>query len=123
MPLSAEQSSTLLDLCQRNFKYQTPTPVVEHGRIARYNVTIFASDYGALMGIIESAGDFEMPEEDKVALLKQFAEKAKTAGGEYDLKTWSLGELEAALEDTEGVEELAAFRDAVDAEAKKRAAA
>ena len=119
--INRKDQATLVDALLRNWKFQTPTPVVEEGKPLRYVVTIFAEDFRRMLGIATAAGDFVMPPEDKERLVAEFAEKAKTAAGGYDLASWSMGQLEAAYEDTQGVEPLAPFRAAVSAEIKTRA--
>jgi hypothetical protein len=118
--MGRKQERQLCSIILRNFKYQTPTPVVEEGRVTRYNVTIFASDYRRMMGIATSTGGFTMPRDDREALIKQFSEKAKTAGGDYDLSTWSMGELAAAHEDVSDIDELKKFDKAIRSEIEKR---
>ena len=118
--LSRKDQATLTDCVLRNFRYQTPTPVAEEGKPLRYVVAMFAEDYRRMIGIATAAGGFTMPPEDKKRLAIEFAEKAKTGAGGWDLAKWSMGELEAAYEDVKGVEELAAFRTALSGEIKGR---
>jgi len=115
-----KKEAKLVDVLRRNFLYQSPTPVLEDGRIARYNLTMFADDYKKMMGSLSAAGGFVMPPGDRERLIREFSEKARTAAGGYDLANWSRGELAAAYEDVKGIEELSAFFEAVGKEIKSR---
>jgi hypothetical protein len=119
--MGRKQENRLVDIVRRNWLYASPTPVIEDGIVTRYNLTIFASDYRSMMAIATAAGGFVMPRADRDELAKQFAAKARTAGGEYDLSKWNIGELAAAHDDIKGLGELADFDKAIGEEIKRRA--
>jgi hypothetical protein len=113
--------SALLDILGRNLIYQTPTPVIEEGKTVRYNVTMHASDYERMMGIVTASNAVVVTKADRLELMRQFAAKARGADGAHDLTAWSLGEVKEALEDTlEFPEELAGFRAALIADLRRR---
>lgn len=120
--MNRENEARLIDILARNFQYQSPTPVIEGGKVVRYNLAMFADDYKRMMGIVTAAGGFFMPQKDRERLAIEFAEKAKTVGGGWDLSKWSMGELAAAHEDVKGIPELGLFDQAIDKEIKARTA-
>ena len=77
----SKRLDALSGIILRNFRYQTPTPVVKEGEPLRYVVTMFAEDYRKMMGIATAVGGFVMPPADKERLMIEFAEKAKTGAG------------------------------------------
>ena len=110
----------LANIILRNFKYQTPTPVVEEGKPVRYVVAVFAEDFRRMLDIANSEGTFVMSTADQERLAVEYAEQAKTVAGGYDLSKWSMGQLEAAYEDTAGIEQLKDFNAAISGEIKIR---
>jgi hypothetical protein len=119
--LSEQHMKWLLWMLARNLRFQSPTAVKSAaGELDRINVTLHASDYEKLLMLLELDDRFRLPQSDEFELKKQFAAKARTAGGAYDLSTWSMGELAVALDDTAGITELADFHSAAQAEMQRR---
>ena len=125
MPLSAQQTQELVDTLRRQFLYQTPTAALKPGSSTEIDYLVVAikpDAYETMFNLIQSAGGWEMPREDKLRLMKMHEGQIKDADGKYQLEDFNAGDLQTIYADTEGFEELAALRAAAKAELESRMA-
>jgi len=117
--LSFKDQVILIDCLRKSFLYQTPQPVfyaVGDEAPDHFVVRIPHAHYAEVMRLIQKAGGWTLPPDERRKILMAHEERARKAHGDgtdYDLSDLEHGDLYAMLQETKGITELAAFHKAL----------
>ena len=117
--LNERDLEDLVDICLRNFKYQTPEPVLADPNDPEptwFRVKMVRGHYHRMVEIITKAKGWDLDDKERKRLTMKHEDAARQAYGDgvnFDFTNLSYGEMLAIHEETAGIKELATFRSAV----------